>query len=189
MEYAAAESEVVVPESVAASPGALNFDPLVKILHVIGKRDAMNPPEQGMKVAEAFGPGAQLLEHGGGHTVPLDDDALDAQVAKAGENGRWTLVDFYADWCVECVEMEHGLFADPDVRDALSDVAALQVDVTDYDAADRALMRELDVFGPPTVLFYRPNGNEADDQRLIGKIGAAGFIARIQRLNTEGTRP
>ena len=76
MEYAAAESEVVVPESVAASPGALNFDPLVKSLHVIGKRDAMNPPEQGMKVAEAFGPGAQLLEHGGGHTVPLDADAV-----------------------------------------------------------------------------------------------------------------
>ena len=76
MEYAAAESEVVVPESVAASPGALNFDPLVKSLHVIGKRDAMNPPEQGMKVAEAFGPGAQLLEHGGGHTVPLDEDAM-----------------------------------------------------------------------------------------------------------------
>ena len=35
----------------------------------------MNPPEQGMKVAEAFGPGAQLLEHGG-HTVPLDEDAV-----------------------------------------------------------------------------------------------------------------
>jgi hypothetical protein len=76
MEYAAAESEVIVPESVAASPGAVNFEPLVKSLHIIGKKDAMNPPEQGMKVAEAFGPGASLLEHPGGHTVPLDDGAM-----------------------------------------------------------------------------------------------------------------
>jgi hypothetical protein len=45
-------------------------------MHVIGKKDAMNPPEQGMKVAEAFGPGASLLEHPGGHTVPLDDSAM-----------------------------------------------------------------------------------------------------------------
>ena len=115
-------------------------------------------------------------------TRVADLDQLEAALANAHENGRPAVVDFYADWCVECVQMEHGLFAEPDVRAALSEVVALQVDVTDYDSTDRALMRELDVFGPPTVLFYRPDGTEAADQRLIGTIDTAGFIQRLQRL-------
>ena len=115
-------------------------------------------------------------------TRVADLDQLQAALANARENGRAAVVDFYADWCVECVQMEHGLFAEPEVREALSNVVALQVDVTDYDGADRALMRELDVFGPPTVLFYRPDGSEADDQRLIGTIDPAGFIDRLNRL-------
>ncbi|MES1933852.1 cytochrome C biogenesis protein transmembrane region [Salinisphaera shabanensis T35B1] len=115
-------------------------------------------------------------------TRVADLDQLKAALANAHENGRPAVVDFYADWCVECVQMEHGLFAEPDVRAALSEVVALQVDVTDYDSTDRALMRDLDVFGPPTVLFYRPDGTEAADQRLIGTIDTAGFIQRLQRL-------
>ena len=115
-------------------------------------------------------------------TRVADLDQLQAALANARENGRAAVVDFYADWCVECVQMEHGLFAESEVREALSNVVALQVDVTDYDSADRALMRELDVFGPPTVLFYRPDGSEAADQRLIGTIDPAGFINRLNRL-------
>jgi len=109
---------------------------------------------------------------------------LRAALDDARAEGRPAVVDFYADWCVECVQMEHGLFADPAVRDALSGVAALQVDVTDYDSADRALMRELDVFGPPTVLFFHAGGDEAADQRLIGRIDTAGFIQRLDRLHS-----
>ncbi|MES1929473.1 cytochrome C biogenesis protein transmembrane region [Salinisphaera dokdonensis CL-ES53] len=116
-------------------------------------------------------------------------EQLQAALDTARANGRPAVVDFYADWCVECVEMEHGLFADPAVRDALSNVAALQVDVTDYDDVDRKLMRELDVFGPPTVLFYRANGEEAADQRLIGKIDTDGFIERLNRLDHAGNAP
>lgn len=113
-------------------------------------------------------------------------EQLQAALDSARANGRPAVVDFYADWCVECVEMEHGLFAEPAVREALSEVAALQVDVTDYDATDRALMRGLDVYGPPTVLFYRADGSEAADQRLIGTIEPAGFIRRIERLDAMG---
>ena len=115
-------------------------------------------------------------------TRVADLDQLQAALASARENGRPAVVDFYADWCVECVQMEHGLFAEASVRQALSEVVALQVDVTDYDSTDRSLMRELNVFGPPTVLFYRPDGSEAADQRLIGTIDSAGFIQRLQRL-------
>lgn len=114
------------------------------------------------------------------------DDLADLRAAldNARAEGRPAVVDFYADWCVECVQMEHGLFADPAVRDALSSVTALQVDVTAYDGADRALMRAFDVFGPPTVLFFHAGGDEAADQRLIGRIDTAGFIQRLDRLHS-----
>jgi len=78
VEHAAADAEdVAVPEAVAAvvPPG----DPLVRSLHVVGKKDAMNPPAQAMKVAEAFFC-PELFEHEGGHVVPLDDEAMAAYV-------------------------------------------------------------------------------------------------------------
>lgn len=131
---------------------------------------------------------------GAGATAPVSEspfrrvanlEELNAALAQARGNDRAAVVDFYADWCVECVQMEHGLFADPAVRAALSKVAALQVDVTDYDSTDRAIMRELDVYGPPTILFFRPDGSEAADQRLIGTIDADGFIELIERAARE----
>jgi len=110
-----------------------------------------------------------------------DYDQLQAALQAAAKADRPAVVDFYADWCVECVQMERTVFANNDVRNALDDVAALQIDITDYDATDRALLRKLDVFGPPTMLFYRPDGEEAADHRIIGKVDAAGFIRRLQR--------
>lgn len=107
---------------------------------------------------------------------------LRAALDEARNAGRPAVVDIYADWCVECVQMEHGLFADPAVRDTLAQTAALQVDVTDYDADDRALMKAFGVFGPPTVLFFHADGDEAANQRLIGNTDPASFIDRINRL-------
>lgn len=108
-------------------------------------------------------------------------DALHAALAAAARNGRPAVVDFYADWCVECVHMKRTVFSKPKVREALSDVAALQIDVTDYDAADRALMREYGVIGPPTMLFYAANGEELTDYRLIGGVDANTFIQHLHR--------
>lgn len=122
-----------------------------------------------------------------------DIDALRAALAAAERAGRPAILDFYADWCVECVRMERTVFSRPEVRRALTDVAALQVDITDYDAADRALMREFDVLGPPTVLFFGPDGRERRDYRLIGETDAEGFIERLDRalgaVDTSRTSP
>jgi thiol:disulfide interchange protein DsbD len=73
------------------------------------------------------------------------------------------------------------VFARPEVRRALAGVAALQLDVTDYGAAHRALLREFEVIGPPTVLFFGADGRERRDYRLIGEIDAAGFLDRLGR--------
>lgn len=115
-------------------------------------------------------------------TRVADQSQLDAALAAAARAGRPAIVDFYADWCVECVQMEHTVFADPAVRAALGEVTALQVDVTDYDSADRALLERMGVFGPPTIVFYDADGNEARGQRLVGTIDAEGFIQQLRTL-------
>ncbi|MES1925795.1 protein-disulfide reductase DsbD [Salinisphaera sp. T31B1] len=113
----------------------------------------------------------------------VDDLAeLKTALADAAQRGRPAIVDFYADWCVECVQMEHSTFADSAVRAELAEMTALQVDVTDYDAADRALLRAVSVYGPPTMLFYRADGREAADRRVIGAIDAPGLLAHLEAL-------
>jgi len=110
-----------------------------------------------------------------------DLDALDAQVAKAGENGRWTVVDFYADWCISCKVIESEVFGDARVQAALADVQLLRPDVTENDAADRALMNHYGVVGPPTLLLIGPDGEEARSARVVGELNAEAFLDHLKR--------
>lgn len=110
-----------------------------------------------------------------------DLDALDAQVAGAGENGRWTLVDFYADWCISCKVIESEVFGDARVQAELADVQLLRPDVTDNDAADRALMGRYGVVGPPTLLLIGPDGEEARSARIVGELDAEAFLDHLER--------
>ena len=83
--------------------------------------------------------------------------------------GRPVLVDFYADLCVSCKQMERDVFTDPRVVAELQRVIVLRPDVTLNDEQDRAMMQSLDVVGPPTILFYGPDGRERRDLRLVGE--------------------
>lgn len=107
---------------------------------------------------------------------------LNVAIAEASARGRPVLVDFYADWCVSCKELEHQVFADPRVKPVMQRAVLLRSDVTANDAQDRELMRNLDVVGPPTVVFYDPQGEERRDLRLVGTIGPVEFLDRLQTL-------
>lgn len=107
--------------------------------------------------------------------------ALEARVAEAGQRGQWTLVDFYADWCVSCKVIEHEVFADPRVQRALADMQLLRPDVTAQNADDRALMSAHQILGPPTLLLIGPDGQERRAERVIGELSANEFLARLQR--------
>ncbi|OZA22791.1 MAG: thiol:disulfide interchange protein [Hydrogenophilales bacterium 17-64-11] len=109
------------------------------------------------------------------------EQALSARVAEAGQRGQWTLVDFYADWCVSCKAIEHEVFADPRVQQALADVQLLRPDVTANDADDQALMRAHQVMGPPTILLIGPDGQERRVERIVGELGADAFLARLEQ--------
>ncbi len=107
--------------------------------------------------------------------------ALESRVAEAGQRGQWTLVDFYADWCVSCAAIEREVFADARVQQALSGMQLLRPDVTANNADDQALMRAHQILGPPTMLLIGPDGKERRAERVIGELSAEAFLARLAR--------
>lgn len=108
--------------------------------------------------------------------------ALERALSRAAAQGRPAMLDFYADWCIECKIMERTTFSDPAVRQAVGDAVLLQADVTENDAEDRALMRSLEVIGPPTILFYDEQGREQRTYRLVGTLGPAAFAEHLRRV-------
>ena len=105
---------------------------------------------------------------------------LDAALAATG--GRTAMLDFYADWCVSCKEMEKSTFVDPAVQARLHDTLLLQVDVTANDANDRALLKRFGLFGPPGIILFDRGGREIPDSRVIGYQDTAKFLGSLNRL-------
>jgi thiol:disulfide interchange protein DsbD len=106
---------------------------------------------------------------------------LQREVADARTSGKAVMLDFYADWCVSCKEMERYTFSDPAVRAALGNALLLQADVTANDAADQALLKHFGIFGPPTIAFYDPSGREQRAYRVVGYMKAPEFASVIRQ--------
>jgi thioredoxin:protein disulfide reductase len=105
---------------------------------------------------------------------------LDQAVARAAREGHPVMIDFYADWCTSCKEMEATTFLDPAVRKALSGTVLLRADVTANDADDRALLKRFGIYGPPTIAFYARDGQERSRYRVVGYLGGAQFAATVR---------
>lgn len=116
--------------------------------------------------------------------LPFSSIASASQLDNALQQaqGRITMVDLYADWCVACKEFEKYTFSDPLVRDQLSKVQLLQANVTANSASDNALLKRLNVLGLPTILFFDATGAEIPDSRVTGFLNAADFRAHLQKL-------
>jgi thiol:disulfide interchange protein DsbD len=106
---------------------------------------------------------------------------LDRAVAQANMDGRIVMLDFYADWCVSCIEMERETFTDPGVHAALRNAVLIQADVTDYDAQDKMLLERFGLHGPPAILFFGLDGREQRALRVIGFMEAADFQSHVIR--------
>jgi thiol:disulfide interchange protein DsbD len=104
---------------------------------------------------------------------------LDAVLAQTG--GKTAMLDFYADWCVSCKEMEKLTFVDAKVRDKLADTVLLQVDVTANDADDKAMLKRFGLFGPPGIILFDGNGREIPGSRVIGYQNASQFHVSLSR--------
>jgi thiol:disulfide interchange protein DsbD len=102
---------------------------------------------------------------------------LDREVAQAQGKGQAVMLDFYADWCVSCKEMEKYTFTDPAVQATLKDVVLLRANVTANDTDDQALLKRFGIYGPPTIAFYGIDGHERAPYRVVGFMKAPEFAA------------
>jgi thiol:disulfide interchange protein DsbD len=101
-------------------------------------------------------------------------------LVQASSAGRPVILDFYADWCVSCKEMERYTFTDPDVQDAMSKATLLQADVTANDDTDKALLAHFGIFGPPTIVFFDASGAESPGRRIVGFMSADKFAVHTR---------
>jgi thiol:disulfide interchange protein DsbD len=106
---------------------------------------------------------------------------LQARIAAASASGKTVMLDFYADWCTSCKEMERYTFSDSTVQAALGNTVLLRADVTKNDELDQALLRHLGILGPPTIAFYDSAGAEQRSFRVVGYMKAGEFISVLHK--------
>ena len=106
----------------------------------------------------------------------------DVEQAVREADGRPVLLDFYADWCVSCKELERFTFSDPTVQAALTGMVALRADVTANDVADQVLLQHFAIVGPPAILFWGATGQERRKQRIVGFVNATELGNRLQSV-------
>jgi thioredoxin:protein disulfide reductase len=109
---------------------------------------------------------------------------LTAELAAAIQQGKPVMLDFYADWCVSCKEMEHFTFADPQVQQLLSHFVLLRTDVTSNDEQDKILYKYFGIYGPPAILFFDSHGQEQRAYRVIGFMPAEQFRQHLQQIQS-----
>ncbi|MBX3702888.1 MAG: protein-disulfide reductase DsbD [Steroidobacteraceae bacterium] len=112
-------------------------------------------------------------------------EELDRELAAAQAAGKPAMLDFYADWCVSCKEMEKYTFSVAAVQQDLAGFALLKADVTANNEADQALLRRFGVYGPPTTAFFGTHGRECRPFRLVGFVKADDFRAHLARFARE----
>ena len=108
---------------------------------------------------------------------------LDAQLNRAKQEQKLVLLDFYADWCISCKEMEVNTFANSEVSKELKQFILLQADVTKNSADNQALLKHFGLYGPPGILFFNLNSEEQKDQRVIGYMPPQRFIERLKKAS------
>ena len=117
--------------------------------------------------------------------TPVDDvGMLERHLETARAAGQPVMLDFTAEWCVSCKEMEEYTFTDPRVHAALGPFLLLRADVTDNNDDHQALLKYFGIFGPPTIAFFDRHGNELTGYRLVGYVPAAEFADHVSRAAT-----
>lgn len=125
------------------------------------------------------------LAEGGAQQLPdfqpaAESERIDRLIAEAE---RPVMLEFYADWCIECRNMERNTFTDSEVQAKLENFELIKADVTDYTAAHRELLERHELFGPPAILFFPPGEpEEVREMRLVGEKGPEPFIEHLSRV-------
>ncbi|MGH9262509.1 MAG: thioredoxin family protein, partial [Acidimicrobiales bacterium] len=166
----------------APAPAPLRAFGLIAVVYgvllLIGAASGSHDPLQPLNNLRAGGGSAVKHEGVTFERIKTVQD-LESAVAAASAAGKPVLLDFYADWCVSCKEMEAFTFSDPKVQAALAGMTLLQVDVTANSPADRELLKRFRLFGPPGIIFFDASGREIPGLRVIGFQGADRFLETL----------
>lgn len=137
----------------------------------------------GRLTAPLAGLGGNGGEEPAAHLPFAQIDSLDQlQASLEGAAGRQTMLDFYADWCVSCKEMEFFTFSDPAVAARMSAFQLVQADVTENNPNHQALLKAFGLFGPPAIVFFDAEGREIEGARVVGFQSAERFLAHLNRI-------
>lgn len=114
--------------------------------------------------------------------VIKNNDDFDHALNLATAKDKITMLDFYADWCISCKEMDRNTFSNPEVDALLRTIITLRADVTQNDLQDQALEERLKVIAPPTILFFDDQGSELVNYRIVGEQNAEQFLQHLQQV-------
>jgi thiol:disulfide interchange protein DsbD len=98
------------------------------------------------------------------------------------EANKPILIDFYADWCIACLEFEKYTFQDMNVRGELNNFILVKVDVTDFNENDKKIMNRFNIFGPPAIVFFNSNSEELQRKQIFGFMNAEDFLKHIKDI-------
>ncbi len=150
------------------------------IAYLIGAAAGSNDLIQPLRgVATSAGGSAQSEQHLAFRQIK-GQQGLQQALQDSTRQGRNSMLDFYADWCISCKEMEKYAFTHPEVLSAMAQVTALQADVTDNDDIDSELMSSLGIYGPPAILFFDAEGREIRNRRVVGEMSGEQFAAHVK---------
>ncbi|WP_336510842.1 protein-disulfide reductase DsbD [Aliamphritea spongicola] len=111
-----------------------------------------------------------------------DEQTLDQILNTARQNNQPVMLDFYADWCISCIELDNITFVDAGVQQSLKSFISVKIDVTANDADSKALYKRYSVIGPPALIFYDKQGGIQPNMTLIGMVQPDDFIRHVQPL-------
>jgi thioredoxin:protein disulfide reductase len=166
------------PKSITKSIGIIifMFGMVLFLGGVTGAKNPLNPLEK--FVAPALSSTALVQENSFKTITSLNE--LDAILASS--KGKRVLVDFYADWCVACKELEHTTFSDPAVKAKMGEFVLVRADVTANGEREKALSKQYGVFGPPVVLFFDKNGKLMKGRDIVGFVEPEIFLKHLNAL-------
>jgi len=155
------------------------------VLFIIGAVELVGAGSGGRNALEPLGhlQASKGTESGGEEKLAFRRIKTAAELDEALKGAKGpVMLDFYADWCVACKEMDRFTFHDPKVRAELGKLTLLQVDVTANSDDDRALMKRFGLFGPPGIIFFDRNGQEITQNRVVGVMEAGPFSELVNKV-------